>query len=31
MDDNNKYIQFLGSNLSEHDLASLIVENILKN
>jgi hypothetical protein len=29
MDDNNKYIQFLGSSLSEHDLASLIVENIL--
>jgi len=31
MDDNNNYINFLGSNLSEHDLASTIVENILQN
>jgi len=31
MDDENQYINFLGSNLSEHDLASIIVENILQN
>jgi len=31
MDDNNNYVNFLGSNLSEHDLASTIVENIMQN
>ena len=31
MDDNNEYITFLGSNLNEHDLASMIVDNILRN
>ena len=31
MDDENKYLTFLGSNLNEHDLASNIVENILKS
>jgi protein SCO1 len=31
MDDENNYVTHIGSNMNEHDMATLIVEKVLEN